>query len=180
MCCLKNTWCFRLPSSLPILPVVVTSQTKDMQTELLCVWVVRLAEHMFKKVCASDRLLLLSLTSLQRWSQPDKSQRKSAQLIPRHRTEEEIDREQSVDVAALRDPEHDDVRCQKPEFLIVIGVCTHLGCVPIADAGEYGGYYCPCHGSHYDAAGRIRKGPAPLNLEVPPITYLTDEIIKVG
>merc|ERR1712168_853481 len=67
----------------------------------------------------------------------------------------------------LRDPQHDKDRVSNPKWVIVLGVCTHLGCVPIANAGEYGGYYCPCHGSHYDASGRIRKGPAPLNLEVP-------------
>ena len=98
----------------------------------------------------------------------------------RHRTAEEIDRESSVSLEELRDPQHDNDRTIKPEFLVVIGVCTHLGCVPIADAGEFGGYYCPCHGSHYDASGRIRKGPAPLNLEVPEYKYLTDDLIKVG
>lgn len=69
---------------------------------------------------------------------------------------------------------------QKPEWLIVLGVCTHLGCVPIANAGDYGGYYCPCHGSHYDASGRIRKGPAPLNLEVPPYEFPTETLLIVG
>merc|ERR1712018_1089020 len=88
-------------------------------------------------------------------------------LFIRHRTEDEIATEQAVDIATLRDPEADADRAQKPEYLVVIGVCTHLGCVPIANAGDFGGYYCPCHGSHYDCSGRIRKGPAPLNLEVP-------------
>ena len=64
--------------------------------------------------------------------------------------------------------------------LVVIGVCTHLGCVPIAGAGDYGGYFCPCHGSHYDSSGRIRKGPAPKNLEIPEYTFLSDTLVKVG
>lgn len=71
-------------------------------------------------------------------------------------------------------------RVQKPQWLVVLGVCTHLGCVPIANAGDYGGYYCPCHGSHYDASGRIRKGPAPLNLEVPHYEFPEDNLLVVG
>lgn len=69
---------------------------------------------------------------------------------------------------------------QRPEWLIVIGVCTHLGCVPIAYAGDFGGYYCPCHGSHFDASGRVRKGPAPLNLEVPEYSFIDDNSVIVG
>eukprot|EP00439_Symbiodinium_sp_Y106_P001808 s6196_g1.t1 len=68
----------------------------------------------------------------------------------------------------MREPATDAERCKRPEWLICIGVCTHLGCIPQPDAGNYGGYFCPCHGSHYDYAGRIRQGPAPKNLEVPP------------
>uniref|UniRef100_H2ZLE1 Cytochrome b-c1 complex subunit Rieske, mitochondrial n=1 Tax=Ciona savignyi TaxID=51511 RepID=H2ZLE1_CIOSA len=101
-------------------------------------------------------------------------------LFIRHRTADEIATEEAVNLAELRDPEHDNVRVQKSEFLIVIGICTHLGCVPIADSGDFGGYYCPCHGSHYDASGRIRKGPAPLNLEVPEYTFPSEGIVKVG
>lgn len=101
-------------------------------------------------------------------------------LFVRHRTSEEISRETSVDMSSLRDPQDDKERTQKPEWLIVLGVCTHLGCVPIANAGDFGGYYCPCHGSHYDASGRIRKGPAPLNLEVPPYEFTSDSTILVG
>ncbi|XP_031565379.1 cytochrome b-c1 complex subunit Rieske, mitochondrial-like [Actinia tenebrosa] len=88
-------------------------------------------------------------------------------LFVRHRTNEEIDDVRSVDVQSLRDPQDDMERVKSDKWLVLIGVCTHLGCVPISNAGEFGGYYCPCHGSHYDASGRIRKGPAPLNLEVP-------------
>lgn len=85
----------------------------------------------------------------------------------RHRTQSEIDEANKVDIKALRDPETDQQRTKKPEWLIMLGVCTHLGCVPIGEAGDYNGWFCPCHGSHYDISGRARKGPAPLNLEVP-------------
>jgi len=101
-------------------------------------------------------------------------------LFIRHRTAEEIEREQGVDPASLRDQQHDNERVQNPEWLIIIGVCTHLGCVPIAGSGDFGGYYCPCHGSHYDASGRIRKGPAPLNLEVPTYTFIDEDNVVVG
>lgn len=87
-------------------------------------------------------------------------------LFVRHRSSEEVDDVRNVDMSSLRDPQEDVERVVKDDWLVVIGVCTHLGCVPIANAGEFGGYYCPCHGSHYDVSGRIRKGPAPLNLEV--------------
>ncbi|KAL0106751.1 hypothetical protein PUN28_015358 [Cardiocondyla obscurior] len=101
-------------------------------------------------------------------------------LFVRHRSQSEIATEASVDVATLRDPEEDSIRVKDPKWLVVLGVCTHLGCVPIANAGEFGGYYCPCHGSHYDASGRIRKGPAPLNLEVPPYEFTEDNLLVVG
>ena len=73
-------------------------------------------------------------------------------------------REAEVDISTLRDPQTDASRAKNPEWLVVLGICTHLGCVPISNAGEYNGWFCPCHGSHYDGSGRIRKGPAPLNL----------------
>ncbi|XP_046471093.1 cytochrome b-c1 complex subunit Rieske, mitochondrial isoform X1 [Neodiprion pinetum] len=98
-------------------------------------------------------------------------------LFIRHRKADEIAREQSVAVETLRHQQHDNDRVKRPEWLVVIGICTHLGCVPIANAGEFGGYYCPCHGSHYDASGRIRKGPAPLNLEVPPHEFVEDMVV---
>ena len=97
-----------------------------------------------------------------------------------NRTEEEIADAEGVNVATLRDPESDSDRVKKRQWLVVIGVCTHLGCVPIAGAGDYGGYFCPCHGSHYDSSGRIRKGPAPKNLEIPEHTFLSDTLVKVG
>jgi len=101
-------------------------------------------------------------------------------LFIRHRTADEIDIESKVDVSQLRDPQADSERVKNPEWLIILGVCTHLGCVPVANAGDYGGYYCPCHGSHYDASGRIRKGPAPLNLEVPEYEFPDDTTVIVG
>ncbi|KAF3854524.1 hypothetical protein F7725_022579 [Dissostichus mawsoni] len=101
-------------------------------------------------------------------------------LFVRHRTEKEIAAEEAVNIGELRDPQHDKERVQNPKWVIVLGVCTHLGCVPIANAGDYGGYYCPCHGSHYDASGRIRKGPAPLNLEVPYYEFPDEDTVVVG
>jgi len=101
-------------------------------------------------------------------------------LFIRHRTAEEIEQCRQVDPASLRDPQSDDERVKNAEWLVILGVCTHLGCVPIANAGEFGGYYCPCHGSHYDASGRIRKGPAPLNLEVPEHEFMEDGLLIVG
>lgn len=101
-------------------------------------------------------------------------------LFVRHRTAAEILTEQNTPLAELRDPEDDCVRVKKPEWLVIIGVCTHLGCVPISNAGDWGGYYCPCHGSHYDAAGRIRKGPAPTNMEIPPYIFLDENTLLVG
>merc|ERR550537_637799 len=88
-------------------------------------------------------------------------------VFVRHRSEGEISQAEKVDVGSLKDPQTDAERVKNPEWLVVLGVCTHLGCVPINGAGDFGGYFCPCHGSHYDTSGRIRKGPAPLNLEVP-------------
>jgi len=100
-------------------------------------------------------------------------------VFVKHRTEEDIKREAQVELNSLRDPQHDNERAQKPEWLVLLGVCTHLGCVPIANSGEYYGYFCPCHGSHYDGSGRIRKGPAPLNLEIPPHEF-NDNILIIG
>ncbi|XP_078257771.1 cytochrome b-c1 complex subunit Rieske, mitochondrial [Rhinoraja longicauda] len=101
-------------------------------------------------------------------------------LFIRHRSPKEVESEQAVNLADLRDPQLDSDRVKDPQWMILIGVCTHLGCVPIANAGDYGGYYCPCHGSHYDASGRIRKGPAPLNMEVPPYEFVSEDLVIVG
>jgi ubiquinol-cytochrome c reductase iron-sulfur subunit len=101
-------------------------------------------------------------------------------IFIKHRTEKEIAISNDVNLSNLRDPETDAVRVQDPKWLVVLGVCTHLGCVPTSNAGEYGGWFCPCHGSHYDLSGRIRKGPAPLNLEIPPYKFLEDNKILLG
>ncbi|KOO24315.1 ubiquinol--cytochrome-c reductase-like protein [Chrysochromulina tobinii] len=98
----------------------------------------------------------------------------------RSRTEDEIAAATSVPMGELRDPQADEDRVQKAETLVCIGVCTHLGCVPINGAGDYNGWFCPCHGSHYDTSGRIRKGPAPLNLEIPPYSFVDDTKLLVG
>jgi ubiquinol-cytochrome c reductase iron-sulfur subunit len=101
------------------------------------------------------------------------------------RTPEEIKAAEQVDVGSLRDPQPDSARVKKPEWLVVVGVCTHLGCVPLGqrptdERGEYGGWFCPCHGSQYDTSGRIRQGPAPKNLEVPSYQFTSDTAIKIG
>ena len=99
----------------------------------------------------------------------------------RHRTADEIVRANATDLDDLRDPQVDTARAEKPEYLVLVGVCTHLGCVPLGQKtgevrGDYDGWFCPCHGSHYDTSGRIRKGPAPTNLEVPPYNFLSDSV----
>lgn len=100
---------------------------------------------------------------------------------------QEIAAANAVPVGDLRDPQTlaDRTAEGKPNWLITLGVCTHLGCVPLGAAegenrGEFGGYFCPCHGSHYDTAGRIRKGPAPLNLEVPEYIFTSDTVVRIG
>lgn len=102
-----------------------------------------------------------------------------------HRTADEIKAAQDVDWKTLRDPQADSARAQKPEWLIVKGVCTHLGCIPLGqkptdDRGPYGGWFCPCHGSIYDTSGRRRDGPAPANLLVPPYKFTSDTAITIG
>ncbi|HEX3916896.1 MAG TPA: ubiquinol-cytochrome c reductase iron-sulfur subunit [Caulobacteraceae bacterium] len=103
-------------------------------------------------------------------------------LFVRHRTPKEIAAAVADDHAQLRDPATDASRVKpgKSEWLILIGVCTHLGCTPTFGGGDWGGWFCPCHGSQYDTSGRIRKGPAPLNLAVPTYVFETDTKIKVG
>lgn len=103
----------------------------------------------------------------------------------RRRTPTEISTESDIDTSSLPDPQADKDRVQKPEWLIVIGVCTHLGCVPSGQKptdvrGNYGGWFCPCHGSAYDVSGRIRQGPAPKNLVVPPYSFIDDTTIRIG
>ena len=98
-------------------------------------------------------------------------------IFIRHRTLQEIQEANSVDTSTLKDPQTDADRVQKPEWLIMLGICTHLGCVPIGESGDFGGWFCPCHGSQYDISGRIRKGPAPLNLEIPRYEFKEDKVI---
>jgi len=98
----------------------------------------------------------------------------------RHRTADEIKEAENVKVETLRDPQKDEDRVKKPEWLVMVGVCTHLGCVPIGEAGDFGGWFCPCHGSHYDISGRVRKGPAPLNLEIPAYDFPEDTSLVIG
>ena len=98
----------------------------------------------------------------------------------RRRTEEEIAKAKDVKLEDLPHPETDEERAKNPEWLVMLGVCTHLGCVPLGDKGEYGGWFCPCHGSHYDTSGRIRKGPAPTNMEVPKYEFVNTNTIKIG
>ena len=98
----------------------------------------------------------------------------------RRRTSEEIAKAKNVKLEDLPHPETDEDRAKNPEWLVMLGVCTHLGCVPLGDKGEYGGWFCPCHGSHYDTSGRIRKGPAPWNMEVPKYEFVNANTIKIG
>lgn len=106
-------------------------------------------------------------------------------VFVRHRNAEEIRLARETPAAGMPDPQADAARVQRPQWLVLVGVCTHLGCVPLGqrstDArGDYGGWFCPCHGSHYDTSGRIRRGPAPRNLEVPTYTFLNDTTIRIG
>jgi ubiquinol-cytochrome c reductase iron-sulfur subunit len=106
-------------------------------------------------------------------------------VFVRHRTPAEIAAAREADVAKLRDPQTDADRVLRPEWLVAVGVCTHLGCVPLGQRsgqprGDHGGWFCPCHGAHYDTSGRVRKGPAPANLAVPPYVFLDDTRIRIG
>ena len=98
----------------------------------------------------------------------------------RRRTPEEISEAKAVSLDELPDPQDDAARAKNPEWLVMVGICTHLGCIPLGQKGEYNGWFCPCHGSHYDTSGRIRKGPAPTNLEIPDYVFLNDNTIKIG
>lgn len=103
----------------------------------------------------------------------------------RHRTAEEIEASRAVDLAVLPDPEPDDARVIEPQWLVLVGVCTHLGCIPLGQGpndarGDFGGWFCPCHGSHYDQSGRIRRGPAPQNLVVPDYEFVEDNVVQIG
>jgi len=107
---------------------------------------------------------------------------RSKPIFISHRTKKEIEEAQTVNVSSLPDPQPDSARV-KPghdQWLVVIGICTHLGCIPIAHEGNYDGWFCPCHGSQYDSSGRIRQGPAPKNLYLPPYQFLSDTKIRIG
>jgi ubiquinol-cytochrome c reductase iron-sulfur subunit len=102
-----------------------------------------------------------------------------------HRTDAQIAAARGDDTADLLDPARDDQRVKQPEWLIIVGVCTHLGCIPLGQRagdprGGFGGWFCPCHGSQYDTSGRVRRGPAPKNLVVPPYQFLSDTSIRIG
>ncbi|MEP3889584.1 MAG: ubiquinol-cytochrome c reductase iron-sulfur subunit [Hellea sp.] len=108
-------------------------------------------------------------------------------VFVRHRTPKEIAEAEGTDISKCPDPQTDNERLiakpdgqLDPRYLVMIGVCTHFGCIPVGEAGEFDGWYCPCHGSHYDTSGRIRKGPAPKNMEIPDYKYISDTVIKVG
>src|SRR5215203_6639895 len=103
-------------------------------------------------------------------------------IFIRHRTAEEIKAAEDVNVASLRDPQADSTRVKpgKAQWLIVYGNCTHLGCVPLGQQGEYKGWFCPCHGSIFDTSGRVRGGPAPINLPIPPYTFVSDTTVRIG
>ena len=106
-------------------------------------------------------------------------------VFVRHRTAEEVQAARQTPISELPDPAPDQSRVKKDEWLVLLGVCTHLGCVPLGQKpsdsrGEFGGWFCPCHGSHYDTSGRIRKGPAPANLAVPDYVFTSDTQIRIG
>jgi ubiquinol-cytochrome c reductase iron-sulfur subunit len=107
---------------------------------------------------------------------------RSKPIFISHRTKKEIDEARNVNVASLPDPETDQqrVKAGREQWLVLIGICTHLGCIPLAHQGQYDGFFCPCHGSVYDTSGRIRQGPAPTNLPLPPYEFVSDTKIRIG
>jgi ubiquinol-cytochrome c reductase iron-sulfur subunit len=103
----------------------------------------------------------------------------------KHRTKKEIEEARKVDLSKLKDPQKDEDRVVKAEWLVVVGVCSHLGCIPLGqkqsdEKGDFNGWFCPCHGSHYDSSGRVRRGPAPKNLQIPKYKFIDDKKIIIG
>jgi ubiquinol-cytochrome c reductase iron-sulfur subunit len=107
---------------------------------------------------------------------------RSKPIFIAHRTKKQIEEAQNVDVAKLPDPQPDSSRIKAghEQWQVLIAICTHLGCIPLAEQGPYNGYFCPCHGSVYDTSGRIRQGPAPANLALPPYEFVSDTKIRIG
>jgi ubiquinol-cytochrome c reductase iron-sulfur subunit len=107
---------------------------------------------------------------------------RSKPIFVSHRTKKEIDEARMVNVASLPDPQPDEARVKAghDDWLVLIGICTHLGCIPLAHMGDYDGWFCPCHGSQYDSSGRVRRGPAPANLAIPPYEFVSDTKIRIG
>src|SRR5262249_31680035 len=107
---------------------------------------------------------------------------RSKPIFINHRTKKQIEEAEKVNLSDLRDPQPDSARVKKghDQFQVLIAICTHLGCIPLAHQGAYAGYFCPCHGSVYDPSGRIRQGPAPLNLALPPYEFVSDTKIRIG
>ncbi|PYF04405.1 ubiquinol-cytochrome c reductase iron-sulfur subunit [Rhodopseudomonas faecalis] len=99
-----------------------------------------------------------------------------------HRSAQQIDEARTVSLSSLPDPQSDQERTKEgyEQWLVVVGICTHLGCIPMARQGNYNGFFCPCHGSQYDSSGRIRQGPAPANLPVPPYQFVSASKIQIG
>lgn len=107
---------------------------------------------------------------------------RGAPVFIRRRTAQEIADASAAKMEDLKDPQADADRVKKgkEEWLVMVGICTHLGCIPLSNKGDYNGWFCPCHGSHYDTSGRIRKGPAPKNLAVPKYEFISDTVIRIG
>ncbi len=103
-------------------------------------------------------------------------------VFVRHRTAAEIEAARAVPLSELRDPQSDEERTLpgREQWLIMIANCTHLGCIPVGESGDFGGWFCPCHGSQFDTAGRIRRGPAPTNLVLPPYQFVSDTLVQIG
>ena len=154
---IKSTWVNSSVASSSIMTEIVKGRSEKQARELL--------NSFFKMIKEGQEITVL-------W--------RGKPVFIKRRTKEEIASAEKVDIKDLKDPQLDSKRVKKAEWLVLVGVCTHLGCVPISGKGDYGGWFCPCHGSHYDSSGRIRKGPAPTNLEVPTYEFVGDNKIKLG